>query len=81
MSHIPFPLQRPLVLIPAVTSAWTKAPAETISYAGIMTSRPMLVHSSGTEAVVEMATVTKQKMNARRLAFCSEQVKSVDFKQ
>lgn len=41
----------------------------------------MLVHSSGTEAVVEMATVTKQKMNARRLAFCSEEVKSVDFKQ
>lgn len=41
----------------------------------------MLVHSSGTEAVMEMATVTKLKMNARRLAFCSEQVKSVDFKQ
>lgn len=43
-----------------------------------MTSRPMPVHSSGMEAVVEMTTVTKQKMNARGLVFSQEQVNFID---
>lgn len=67
------------MLIPAVTSAWTKAPAESIPSTGTMISRPMPVHSFGMEAAVEMTTVTKQRMNARRLAFNSEEVTFVDF--
>lgn len=65
--------------MPAVTSAWTKAAVEATASAGTMTSRPTPVHSFGMEAVVEMTTDTKQKMNARRLAFYSEQVTFVDF--
>lgn len=68
-------------MIPAVTSAWTKAPAETIASTGTMTSRPIPVHSFGTEAVVEMTTVIKQRMNARRLVLYTEQVTLVDFQQ
>lgn len=75
-----FFLQKPLFLIPAVPSAWTKAPAGTIASGGTMTSRPMPVHNFGMEAVVEMITVTKQKMNARRIVFYSEQVPFVHFK-
>lgn len=78
MQLTPFLLQKPL-LIPAVTSAWTKAPAETIAFTGTTTSRPMPVHSFGMEAVMEMTTVTKQRMNARRLAFYSEQVTFKNF--
>lgn len=68
-------------MIPAVTSAWTKAPAETIASTGTMTSRPIPVHSFGTEAVVEMTTVMKQRMNARRPVLYTEQVTLVDFQQ
>lgn len=67
--------------MPAVISAWTKAAAETIASAGIMTSRPTPVPSFGMEAVVEMTTDTEQKMNARRLVFYSEQVTFLDFQQ
>ena len=62
-----------------MNSAWPKVTAETIVSAGTMTSRPMPVHSFGMEAVVEMTTVMKQKMSARRLVFYSEQVMFVDF--
>lgn len=73
-SHTAFLLQRLLLLILAVTSAWTKAPAEATASTGTMTSRLIPVHSSGTEAVLEMTTVSKQKKNARRLALYPEQV-------
>ena len=61
-------------MILAVTSAWTKAPAEATASTGTTTSRPTPVHSSGTEAVLETKTVSKQKMNARRLVLYPEQV-------
>lgn len=59
--------QKLLPLILAVTWAWIKAPVETTTSTGTMTSRPTPAHSFGTEAVEEMITVMKQKMNARRL--------------
>lgn len=74
----PSVLQRHLFLILDVASYWTRAPVETIAFAGTMTSRPMPVHSFGMEAAVEMTTAMKQKMNARRLVFNSE-VSFVDY--
>ena len=45
-----------------------------MSFVGIMTNRPMLVHSSGMEVVVAMTTVLRRKRSARTYVSMDEQV-------